>query len=248
MPKARIFVASSTEHLALARAIQRNLSPYATVTLWPRIFEPSRYTLESLERALPGLDAGVFVLAPDDIAVIRKRQHQIARDNVIFELGLFIGAIGRTRSFLLVPRDTARLHLPTDLLGLTALRYDPSRARHWTSALAPACIQIREALADHDVPFHGGARVDEFGTFGDFTASFDRLLQSARRITLHFIHSRRWREAHLDAIRAALARARTVTPSISPTRAITSSPRCLHAISMMAYLFPHSSAMHVLLR
>ncbi len=175
MPKPRIFVASSTERAQIAKAIQRNLAPYATVTLWPRIFGPSRYALESLELALPAFDAGAFVLAPDDVVTIRKRQHHIARDNVIFELGLFVGALGRMRSFLVAPKD-AELHLPTDLLGLTPAWYTTRRDRKWTAALEPACTQIRQALTHAGTARYSGIRIEDVGTFGDFSTSFDRLL------------------------------------------------------------------------
>ena len=44
------------------------------------------------------------------------------RDNVVFEAGLFGGALGIRRTFIL-HADGAKL--PSDLLGLTAIRYDP---------------------------------------------------------------------------------------------------------------------------
>ena len=43
------------------------------------------------------------------------------RDNVVFEAGLFGAAIGMRRTFILHARGAK---LPTDLLGLTAVRYD----------------------------------------------------------------------------------------------------------------------------
>jgi predicted nucleotide-binding protein len=44
------------------------------------------------------------------------------RDNVIFELGLFMGALTRTRTFVLAPSQVD-LKIPSDLLGVTFLRY-----------------------------------------------------------------------------------------------------------------------------
>ena len=44
------------------------------------------------------------------------------RDNVVFEAGLFGGAIGMRRTFILHARGAK---LPTDLLGMTSIRYDP---------------------------------------------------------------------------------------------------------------------------
>jgi hypothetical protein len=44
------------------------------------------------------------------------------RDNVVFEAGLFGGALGMRRTFILHAKDAK---LPTDLLGLTVVRYPP---------------------------------------------------------------------------------------------------------------------------
>ena len=45
------------------------------------------------------------------------------RDNVVFEAGLFGGALGMRRTFILHANGAK---LPTDLLGLTCVRYDPA--------------------------------------------------------------------------------------------------------------------------
>src|SRR5947209_10230063 len=125
----RIFVGYSTESLPLAYAVQENLDRDAEFTVWDQgNFTLSRYTLESLLDALERMDFAIFILTPDDLANIRGAEHHIARDNVLFELGLFIGRFGRTRSFLILPRGSNDFHLPTDLAGLTAVDYDPNRS------------------------------------------------------------------------------------------------------------------------
>jgi O-acetyl-ADP-ribose deacetylase (regulator of RNase III) len=77
----------------------------------------------------------------------RGQTNQTARDNVIFELGMFIGRLGRDRTFMLTPRS-AVLHLPSDLAGLTTARYDALRFESGDerSAVAPACRTIRQAV------------------------------------------------------------------------------------------------------
>ena len=45
------------------------------------------------------------------------------RDNVVFEAGLFGGALGIRRTFILHAHGSK---LPSDLLGLTSVRYDPT--------------------------------------------------------------------------------------------------------------------------
>jgi CAP12/Pycsar effector protein, TIR domain len=75
-----------------------------------------------------------------------------ARDNVVFELGLFIGRLGRDCSFILMPKGSADFHLPTDLLGIsTATFQPPSRSDRLQAALGPACHDIRVAIRKQTV-------------------------------------------------------------------------------------------------
>ena len=104
--------------------------------------------MASLIDVLDESDYGLFILAPDDVSNIRDISKKIVRDNIIFELGLFIGRLGSDRCFLLVPRDVEDLHLPTDLLGITPAVFDPDRQDcNMVAALGPACNRIRKSVA-----------------------------------------------------------------------------------------------------
>jgi len=65
------------------------------------------------------------VFAQDDWTTTDASQSGQAspRDNVVFEAGLFDGALGIRRTFILHAHGSK---LPTDLLGLTSVRYDPA--------------------------------------------------------------------------------------------------------------------------
>jgi predicted nucleotide-binding protein len=145
--KPTIFVGSSVEGLAVAYAVQQNLEFAADVTVWPQgIFELSNTTLGSLLGTLDRADFGIFVFSPDDIGTIRNAISPIVRDNVLFELGLFVGRLGPHRSFILMPRDES-MHMPSDLIGIIPAQYNARRPDgNLRAALGPACAEISNLL------------------------------------------------------------------------------------------------------
>lgn len=146
--KPRVFIASSSESIEIAEATLYNLEFVAEVTPWSQgIFNISKTSLESLLSAIPTFDFGIFVFSPDDIIQIKGETKKVPRDNVIFELGLFIGYLGKERCFIVTPRDIESLHLPTDLLGYQPTTYDSKRSdKNWKAALTYACIDIKDAI------------------------------------------------------------------------------------------------------
>ena len=81
----------------------------------PPVFAPSNFTLESLLTFTEQFDYGIFVLAADDFVKMRGEKPRASRDNVIFEAGLFLGALGRTNCFLLVSKaKNFRLQISRD--------------------------------------------------------------------------------------------------------------------------------------
>ena len=115
----RVFIGSSAEQLDTAYAVQQNLEYDCEPTVWTQgVFRLSSNTLDDLLRTLEKTDFGIFVFAPDDIAIIRGQQHEATRDNIIFELGLFIGRLGKRRTFFILPREVGSgFRLPSDLVG-----------------------------------------------------------------------------------------------------------------------------------
>ena len=145
----RIFVGSSREAIDVCRAVQLELADDFDVTVWDQdVFRLSYSALDSLLEALESSDAGVFVLRPDDITISRDAKDWTARDNVIFELGMFIGRLGRDRTFMLAPYGPG-LRLPSDLLGITTASYEVSRTAsvQKRATVGPACTKIRAHLA-----------------------------------------------------------------------------------------------------
>lgn len=143
----KLFISSSSEGLRLAYAAQHHLKKVAESTVWDQgAIKPSATVLESLGDYLNSSDFALFAFTPDDTTKIRGQEMASARDNVILELGLFTGQLGKDRCFILVPAKTD-LRIPTDLLGLTLLEYEAERSDdNLIAASGSACFQIQEAM------------------------------------------------------------------------------------------------------
>ena len=143
-----LFIASSTEGLPVAYDVQEALEFDCHATVWKQgVFEPSRTVMQDLLQAAARQDFALFVFTPDDTLKLRGQAVQVVRDNVVFQLGLFIGALGVERCVHLVPRGAPGLHLPSDLAGLLALDYPSDRPDgNRLAALGPACNKLRRRL------------------------------------------------------------------------------------------------------
>lgn len=134
-----LFIGSSSESLPVARAFAAAIPPAAAVTrLWTGVFKASSFPIDDLAAQLHVCDFAVLVAAPDNQVVSRGTAADAPRDNVTFELGLFMGAISRARTFLL---DPGTVKLPSDLKGINTLRYDP-KVNDLAAAVAPAVAEL----------------------------------------------------------------------------------------------------------
>ncbi len=140
-----LFIGSSVEGLPTAKAIQILLERECEAEIWSQgTFGLGTGTLEALASSLPRFDFAVLVVTPDDTSVVRGREKRVARDNVLFELGLFMGALGRERTFMVYDRTTPP-DLPTDLAGVTCATFEPHRSGNLDAALGACCTQIGRA-------------------------------------------------------------------------------------------------------
>jgi len=143
-----IFIGSSTESLKVVKALHTKLSaPSFVIKPWKAfgIFRASETTIESLIKQADASDFAVLVLGPDDLVISRKKKHYGPRDNVLFELGLFMGALGRERTLILSPR-WLKIKWPSDLAGVTPLQYDSWRKHSFQQSISDACVEIRDTV------------------------------------------------------------------------------------------------------
>lgn len=126
MDKPRIFLGSSGKQTKLLQALTRGLEEIAEVVPWTTSFNPGTTTLERLVELTREVDFAAFAFAQDDWtnkggpSASPESGQASPRDNVVYEAGLFGGALGMRRTFILHANGAK---LPTDLLGLTCIRY-----------------------------------------------------------------------------------------------------------------------------
>ena len=140
-----VFIASSGKSADLIYDVQSNIEDVADVMPWKQSFSPSSIVLPELIKIAGQADFGIFIFTPDDAAKVKGKNVRAVRDNVIFEAGLFTGALGRERCLIIVPKGRENLRIPTDLDGLTLLEFKASQA-NTKAALGPACNDIKKAI------------------------------------------------------------------------------------------------------
>ena len=147
MEKPRIFLGSSGKQAGLLEALTRGLEEVVQVEPWTTSFAPGTTTLGRLFELTREVDFAALVFAQDDwttheaAAASGPAPGQASpRDNVVFEAGLFGGILGMRRTFILHANGAK---LPSDLLGLTCVRYDGSTAEAEVDGI---CRKLRDAI------------------------------------------------------------------------------------------------------
>ncbi len=141
-----VFIGSSSEGLGIAESLQLNLDHLCEVTLWSQgVFGLGQGTLETLVKSIKKFDYAVLVLTPDDLIHSRGRVNESPRDNVIFELGLFMGHLGRERTFIVYDR-TADIKIPSDLAGVTMATYQPHSSGNLEAALGAPSTKLKQII------------------------------------------------------------------------------------------------------
>ncbi|NRF72320.1 nucleotide-binding protein [Aquincola sp. S2] len=90
--------------------------------------------MEKFEAHAPDVDFAIVLLSPDDVGHRAGHEDEVrprARQNVILELGYFIGALGRKKVCVL---HKGNVELPSDYVGVLYLAFDERGA--WKGELA----------------------------------------------------------------------------------------------------------------
>jgi len=141
-----MFLGSSTESLPVVTALVAGLrsAPFIVHQWNLGVFRASQFPIDELIRQLEIVDFAALVLGPDDEVVSRHVASDAPRDNVLLELGFFMGALGRSRTFMILPRHV-NIKIPSDLLGLTTIRF--STQQDLVPSLVPVCDELLALVA-----------------------------------------------------------------------------------------------------
>lgn len=140
MRKKKIFIGSSSEELDLANAAKDILEADSTfeVTIWNEevwdkaVFKLNNNYLNDLIRATLQFDFGILIGTQDDKVEVREKEYLQPRDNILFELGLFIGRLGLNNCAFLIDKDIKVL---SDIKGISLARFERNKIQTFTSAI-----------------------------------------------------------------------------------------------------------------
>jgi hypothetical protein len=143
--KPNIFIGSSGAGLKVAGKVKEYLSVAGHCDLWEDegVWEINKSTFDNLIRMVSYYDFGVFVATADDLTLTKDDKIVIEpRDNVILEMALFLGTLGKDKSFLLVEED---IKLPSDFNGIYMPRFKSTDDK----TIETACKAFAEKIKEH---------------------------------------------------------------------------------------------------
>jgi CRP/FNR family cyclic AMP-dependent transcriptional regulator len=155
-PTPIMFMGSSEEGLKVAQEIEASLKhDKVIIRSWTTngVFGPSRLPVDDLIKQVDSADFAVFVFGPDDKIRFREDEHMVPRDNVIFEMGLFIGRLGRDRVFMVKDADV-ELKIPTDLSGVNPITYKCKPGCDLADVVGTVCTDLRKVILAKGVVTH----------------------------------------------------------------------------------------------
>jgi len=140
----KIFIGSSSSGYNIAEEVKKNLSKIADVYLWKDtgIWDINRSTFDNLLLMSNYFDFGVFVATSDDLTITNGSLVIKSRDNVILEMSLFLGAIGKNKAFLLVEEG---LNLPSDFNGIFMPRFSHENSH----SIKVGCDEFIAKIQEH---------------------------------------------------------------------------------------------------
>jgi CRP/FNR family transcriptional regulator, cyclic AMP receptor protein len=147
--RVRVLIVSSAAAAGVARLIGKSFEnePFQAAVLPGGIFKGFGNTIEHLEALVDQADIAVAVAEPEDLARSGGEEGVSPRDSIIFELGFFMGRLGRHRAFLIEP-EGEEVRLPPALAGINTLTYRYGNGRNLQDSFAPLCGRLRSTILE----------------------------------------------------------------------------------------------------
>ncbi|HEX7356285.1 MAG TPA: STING domain-containing protein [Ignavibacteriaceae bacterium] len=172
--KPSIFIGSSKEGLPVAEIVQNGLEEVAECKLWKDVFELGKSNFDNLISQIAFYDYAILIATGDDVIISRKKSSKGARDNVLFEFGLFAGGLGRSRVFYLLETSTK---IPSDLFGITLPFIPKFSDTNFAAEIDKTIKLIKEHIANKEKTFDLGFLPSTALAYGYFTNFVERTVE-----------------------------------------------------------------------
>jgi hypothetical protein len=152
--KRKLFIGSSTKGLPIAKKVKAKIDSecgdWIHTDIWDEgsVFTLNKDALDSLIKASRKFDYGILVATKDDKLETKKIIKAIPRDNVMFEMGMFLGSLGLSRAFLLVEKANK---LPTDYNGVTVPYFQRKKKGSLEEAIDKIILAVRETKNSYNL-------------------------------------------------------------------------------------------------
>jgi len=166
--KLNVFVASSIEAKQedqFVRSVLENNKINAIT--WKDSFHPGEFGLESLLNITEQVHGAIIISTCDDKIWYRGTESMAPRDNILFEMGLFIKALGLKHVALVFCRNERgeSPKIPTDILGLNVIFFEKDKRvgnetllerwlRKFKQASHPMYFHLSDAVSILEDNFH----------------------------------------------------------------------------------------------
>lgn len=182
--KPKVFVGSSSEARLTAEAFCDVLEDVAVMVPWwlSKEFQAMQSVLDGLVDACNSYDFGLFILTPDDKLESRGTKGMSARDNVLFELSLFLGKLGANRTFAVI-QDAAlrrkKVKISLDLAGIVLPHFTAGDRDTLVASVCSAANSLRPII-QREWRRHGRIKLAASWGYDLATRTFSMTLSGAK--------------------------------------------------------------------
>lgn len=192
--KKRLFIGSSSEELDLANAAKKILEKDFDVVIWndkiwdSSVFRINQNFLADLLKASLKFDFGILIGSKDDKVEYRGKKVLQPRDNVLFELGLFVGRLGLSKCAFLVEKE---LKILSDLQGITLSFFERGKVNSFNTAVDQVS-EVFKHSSDTEINFFPSATLASV-YFENLVAPTCRFLIKNKGYELNGVHYEKYK-------------------------------------------------------